>query len=126
MICGKTLAHWFFKQPNEIYGGFPPTLDYIKIEPNFVNLFVESLFACKTQLINKTNFRRIFSASIMIFHYEFVCIIGNVPYSKYKDTTHHTFHKNKKTNSETKNQWRPFASGVMKSLGYSQKGLVGG
>ena len=30
MRCGKTLAHWLFKQLNEIYGGTPPSLDNIK------------------------------------------------------------------------------------------------
>ena len=28
--CGNTLAHWFFKQSDEIYGGIPPSLDDIK------------------------------------------------------------------------------------------------
>ena len=33
MRCGKTLAYCLFKQSNEIYGGTPPSLDDIKIEP---------------------------------------------------------------------------------------------
>ena len=27
MRCGNTLYHWFFKVPNEIYGGVPPILE---------------------------------------------------------------------------------------------------
>ena len=30
MRCGKPLSHWFFKQPNKIYGVVPPNLDNIK------------------------------------------------------------------------------------------------
>ena len=37
MRCGKTLAHWFFKQSNEFYGGTPPSLNDIKTEPELVN-----------------------------------------------------------------------------------------
>ena len=44
MRCGKTLAHWFFKQSNAIYGGTPPSLDDIKTEPELVKLFVDALF----------------------------------------------------------------------------------
>ena len=50
MRCGKNISHWFFKQSNEIYGGVPPTLDDIKIEPDLVSLFVDSMFFHRTQL----------------------------------------------------------------------------
>ena len=77
MRCGKTLAHWFFKQSNYIYGGVPPTLDDIKTEPDLVNLFVNSLFVYRTQLTQKTKFKRILAASVMRFHDAFREIIGN-------------------------------------------------
>ena len=40
MRCGKTLAHWLFKQSDEIYGGTPPSLDDIKTEPELVSFHI--------------------------------------------------------------------------------------
>ena len=92
MRCGKTLAHWLFKQSNEIYGGTPPSLDKIKTEPEWVKLFVNALFVHRTQIRHKKKFNRILAATVMRFHGSFLEVIGNEPSGKYKDTTHHHFH----------------------------------
>ena len=92
MRCGKTLAHWLLKQSNEIYGGTPPSLEDIKTKPELVNLFVDLLFFHRTQLTQKTKFKRILAATILRFHYAFLEIIGNEPPGKYKDPTHYHFH----------------------------------
>ena len=92
MRCGKTLAHWFFKQSNEIYGGTPSSLNDIKTEPWLVNLFVDSLFVHRTHITHKTKFKRILAATVLIFHGSFLEIVGNEPSGKYKDPTHHYFH----------------------------------
>ena len=92
MICGNNISHWFFKQSNGIYGGTPPSLDDIKTEPYLVNFFFECLFFHRTQLTQKTKFKRILAATVLIFHDGFLGIIGNEASDKYKDTTHHPFH----------------------------------
>ena len=92
MICRKTLAHWFFKKSNVIYGGLPPTFDNKQTAPDLVNLFAGSLFVYRTQLTYKTKFKRILDATVLIFNNAFLGIIGNEPSGKYKDTTHHTFY----------------------------------
>ena len=92
MICGKTLAHWFFNQSNEIYGGFPTTLDNIKTEPDFMNFFVSYLFFHKTHITHKTKFKRILAATVLIFRDAFLGIIGNESSGKYKYPNHHPFH----------------------------------
>ena len=56
MRCGKTLAHWLFKQLNDIYGGAPPSLDDIKTEPESVKLFVNALFVHRTHISQNTKF----------------------------------------------------------------------
>ena len=68
MRCGNTLAHWFFKQSNEVYGGTSPSLDDIKTEPKFVNLCVDSLFFHRTHITNKTKFKRFLVATVLRFH----------------------------------------------------------
>ena len=80
MICGKTLARWFFNKSNDIYGVIPPNLDDIKTEPELVNTFVEYLFFHRTQLTHKTEFKRILDATILRFNDEFIGIIGNEQY----------------------------------------------
>ena len=92
MRCGKTLAHWLFKQSNEIYGGTPPSLDDIKTEPELVNLIVDALFVHRTHIMDKTEFKRILAATVLRFHGSFFEVIGNEPLGKYKYTTHHHFH----------------------------------
>ena len=92
MRCGKTLAHCFFKQYNDIYGGIPPTLDNTKTEPYLVNLFVDLMFVHIAQLTHKTNLKSILAATVLIFHYTILGIIGNEPPGKYNDPTHHPFH----------------------------------
>ena len=91
MRCGKTLSRWFFNQSNYIYGGVPPTIDNIKTELDLVNYFFDSLIFHRTQLTYKTNFKRILATTVLIFHEAFLGIIGNEPFFKYKDSTHHTF-----------------------------------
>ena len=68
MIYGKTLVQWFFKVSIEIYGGDPPTLDNIEIEPEKVRLFFNYLFVQKTGIMGNKKFRRIIDASVMTFH----------------------------------------------------------
>ena len=77
--CGKTLAHWFFKQSNEIYGGTPPSLDNIKTEPESVRLFVNALFVHRTHISHKTKFKSILAATVLRFHGSFLEVIGNEP-----------------------------------------------
>ena len=92
MRCGKTLAHWFFKQSNDIYGGTPPSLYNIKTEPDLVNLFVDALFVHRTHIMDKIMFKCILDATVLRFHGSFFEVIGNEPSGKYKDLTHHYFH----------------------------------
>ena len=92
MRCGNTLAHWFFKQSNDIYGGTPPSLDDIKTEPELVNCFVDLLFLYRTNITHKTKFKLILDATVLIFHDEFLGIVGNEPSSRDKDPTQHHFH----------------------------------
>ena len=92
MRCGKTLAHWLFKQLNEIYGGTPPSLDGIKTEPESVKLFVNALFVHRTRITHKTKFKNILAATVLRFHGSFLEVIGNETSGKYKDPTHHHFH----------------------------------
>ena len=68
MRCVKTLAHWLFKQSNEIYGGIPLSLDDTKIEPESVKLFVNALFVHRTHIRHKKKFKRILAATVMRFH----------------------------------------------------------
>ena len=68
MRCGKMLDHWFFKKSNDIYGGTPPSLDYIKTEPQLVNLSVDSLFVHRTHISHKKKFKPILAATVMRFH----------------------------------------------------------
>ena len=93
MRCGNTISRQLFKKLNEIYGSVRTTLDNIKTEPGLVNYFVKSLFVHKTKLTDKTKFKRILSATILIFYDIFLGIIGNYQYGNYKDTTHHIFHQ---------------------------------
>ena len=53
MRCVKTIDNWFFKQSNDIYGGVPPTLDNMQIEPDLVKTIVDYLFVQITQLTLK-------------------------------------------------------------------------
>ena len=92
MRCGKTLAHWLFKQSNDIYGGTPPSLDDIKTEPKLVNLFVDALFVHRTHIVEKTKLKHILVATVLRFHGSFLEVIVNEPSGKYKDPTHHNFH----------------------------------
>ena len=92
MRCGKTLAHWLFKQSNEIYGGTPPSLDNIKTEPELVELFVDALFVHRIHITHKTKFELILPATVMSFHGSFFKVIGNELSGKYKDPTHHHFY----------------------------------
>ena len=92
MRCGKTLAHWFFKQSNKIYGGNPPSIDFIKTEPKLVNLIVDELFVHRTHITYKTKFKRIIAATVLRFHGSFLEVIGNETSGKYKDPTHNYFH----------------------------------
>ena len=92
MRCGKTLAHWLFKQSNEIYGGTPPSIDNIKTEPELVDLFVDALFFHRTHIIEKTKFKRILAATVLRFHGSFLEVIGNELSGKYRDSAHHYFH----------------------------------
>ena len=92
MRCEKTVAHWFFKQSNEIHGGVPPTLDNIKIEADFVNLFVNLLCVHITQLTHKTNFKCILATTVLRFRDAFLGMIRNERTSKYKYQTHDPFH----------------------------------
>ena len=92
MRCGKTLAHWLFKQSNEIYGGTPPSLDNIKTGPESVKLFVNALFVRRTHISQNTKFKNILAATVLRFHGSFLDVIGNEPSVKYKDPTHHHFH----------------------------------
>ena len=77
MRCVNTLAHWFFKQSNDIYGGTPPRLDDIKIEPESVNFFVYLMIFHRTELTHKTKFNRILADTVLIFHDAFLGIIGH-------------------------------------------------
>ena len=83
MRCGKTLAHWFFKKSNEIYGGTPPSLDDLKTEPEMVNLFVDSLFFHRTYITLKTKCKRTLDATVLRFYETFPGIIGDEPSGKY-------------------------------------------
>ena len=58
MRCEKTLAHWFFKQSNEIYGEYLQPLT-IKNRTWFCDFFVHLLFVHRTQLKHKNKFKRI-------------------------------------------------------------------
>ena len=89
MKCGKTLAHWLFKQPNEIYRGTPPSLDDINTETELVIFFIDSLFVHRTHITHKTKFKRILAATVLRFHGSFLEITGNEPSGTYKDPTHH-------------------------------------
>ena len=79
MICGKTHAHWFFKQSNDIYGGTPPSLEDIKTEPESVKLFVNALFVHRTHISHKKKFKSILAATVLRFHGSFLEVIGNKP-----------------------------------------------
>ena len=74
-----------------------------------MNLFVASPFFHRTQLTHKTNFKRIFAATILRFHDAFLGIFGNEPSGKYKDPTHLPFHhKIISVLAETKNLMENF------------------
>ena len=92
MILEKTVAHWFFKQSNEIHGGVSPTFDNIKTEANLVTLIVDILFVHRTQLTHKTKFMHIIAATVLRFYDAFLGIFGYEPSGKYKDQTHQPFH----------------------------------
>ena len=92
MRCGNTLAHWLFKQKNEIYGGTPPSLDDIKTEPESVKFFVNALFFQRLRIMHKKKFKRILAATVLRFHGSFLEIIGNESSVKYKYPTHNYFH----------------------------------
>ena len=57
----------------------------------FGEFLFDSLFFHRTQLTYKTKFKRILATTVLIFHEAFLGIIGNEPFFKYKDSTHHTF-----------------------------------
>ena len=82
MRCGKTLAHWLFKQLNEIYGGTPSSLDDIKTEPESMKTFVNALFVHRMHIRHKTKFKRILAATVLRFHGSFIEVIGNEPSGK--------------------------------------------
>ena len=92
MRCGNTLAHWLFKQSDEIYGGTPPSLDDIKTEPKSVKLFVNVLFVHRTHIRQNTKFKNILAPTVLRFHGSFIKVIGNEPSGKYNYPTHHYFH----------------------------------
>ena len=92
MRCGNTLAHWLFKQSDEIYGGTPPSLDDIKTEPESVKLFVNVLFFHRTHIRQNTKFKNILAPTVLRFHGSFIEVIGNEPSGKYKYPTHNHFH----------------------------------
>ena len=94
MICGKNLAHWFYKVYIDIYGGVPPTPDDIRTESQMVHLFLDSLFVHNTGIQYKTKFNHILAASVLQFYDAFPGIIGNGPYGKYNDRSHNPFHHN--------------------------------
>ena len=71
------LAHWLFKQSNDIYGGTPPSIDNIKTEPELVNFFVDALFFHRMHITHKTNFKRILAAIVLRFHGLLLEVIGN-------------------------------------------------
>ena len=92
VIFEKTLAHWFFKQSNEIHGGVPQTLDNIRTEADYVNFSVNLLSVHRTQLTLKTEFKYILADTVVRIHDVFLVIIRNKPYGKYKDQTNHLIH----------------------------------
>ena len=126
MRCGKALAHWLFKQSNEIHGGTPPSHDNIKTEPELVNLFVDALFVHRTHITHKTKFKRILAATVLRFHGSFIEIISNEPSGKYKDPTHHYFHHriisvlaDTNTSIETFHRWQDeVIAGFNKKMGW--------
>ena len=89
MIFEKTVAHWFFKQSNEIHRGVLPTLDNIKTEADLVNLFIDLLFVYRTQLTHKTKFKHILAGTVVRFLHVFLIIIDNEPSGKYINQNHH-------------------------------------
>ena len=68
----KTLAHWLFKQSDEIYGGTPPSIDNIKTEPKSVKFFVNALFVHRTHISQNTKFKNILAATVLRFHGSFI------------------------------------------------------
>ena len=92
MIFEKTVAHWFFKQSNEIHRGVPPTLDNKKRESDLVNLFLDLLFVYRTQLTHKTKFKRILADTVVRFHDAIFIIIDNELSGIYKNLTHKPFY----------------------------------
>ena len=76
MRFGKTLAHWLFKQLNDIYGGAPPSLDDIKTEPESVKKFVNALFVHRTHISQNTKFKNILAATVLRFHGSFLKVLG--------------------------------------------------
>ena len=57
-----------------------------------MNLVVKYLFIHIIQLINKTNFKRIFAATIARYYYSFLEANENEPPGTYKYPDHHPFH----------------------------------
>ena len=94
MMCGKTLAHWFYKVYSDINGGVTPNLDDIKTEYQMVHLFANIIYVHNTGIRYKTKFKDILHASVLQFYDAFPGIIGNGPYGKYNDRSHNPFHHN--------------------------------
>ena len=59
-----------------------------------MKFFVDDLFANKKVIINNMKLMRIIAASVMILHDACLVIIGNKPYGKHTDSTHHPFNQN--------------------------------
>ena len=81
IICGNNLARWFYKVYSEIYGGVPPTLDYIRTESHMVNLFLGSIFVHNTGIHYKTKLNHILAAYALRFYDGFLDIIIHEPSS---------------------------------------------
>ena len=58
-----------------------------------VQLFVNTIFAHNTGIHYKKKLKHILVASVLIFHDEFLGIIGNEPSGKYKDPINHPFYQ---------------------------------
>ena len=125
--CGNALAHWLFKQSNEIYGGTPPSIDDIKTEPESVKLFVNALFVHRTHISQNTKPKNILAATVLRFHGSFIEVIGNELSGKYKDPTHHYFHhkimsilSESNISKQTFHKWQDEVI-----AGFNEKNLVG-
>ena len=58
-----------------------------------VKLFVDYMSVKKSGIMHNTKLKRILASSVLAFHKEFLGIIGNKPYGKYRYPTHHPFNK---------------------------------